>query len=154
MTTVNLLTWNCSVCFVFFTFLLPHGRDCLETQRKKIYIMYSSSFAEGHKQISCQEPWKGRLLQSPLIFTISPEDLRHLIHEWCSSTTTALAKSLTKTITFFTGLLVSVAFCFFSPLSPVVADISRQRGQLCWALWFVGNDKAISSLERVRGLEA
>lgn len=102
--------------FFFFFFCSLMAAIALRCKAKKTKtkqnIMYSCSFAEGHKQISCQEPLKGRLLQSPLIFTISPEDLRHLIHEWCSSAATALAKSLTKTITFFTGLLVSVAFCF------------------------------------------
>ena len=136
------MTKNCSC--IFFC-----SGDCLEMQKRQSELsLTSSSLFEGHKQISCQEPSPGRLLQSPLIFTISPEDLICHIHEWYSYTATPLAKSSTKTITFFRGLLVSVAFCSPPLPSPVVTDISLQRGQLCGELWFVGNDKAIPSLSK------
>lgn len=148
----QILEPEATAAFYFFVAAstLRCKRGCVELS------LTCSSFLEGHKQICCQELSWGRLLQSPLIFTISPEDLLCLEHEWYAHTGIPLAKSSTKTITFFRGLLVSLAPCFFFFfLSPVVTDISLQRGQLCGELWFVGNnDKAISSLERVWGLEA
>lgn len=147
----QILEPEATAAFYFFVAAstLRCKRGCVELSLTR------SSFLEGHKQICCQELSWGRLLQSPLIFTISPEDLLCLEHEWCAHTGIPLAKSSTKTITFFRGLLVSLAPCFFFFfLSPVVTDISLQRGQLCGELWFVGNDKAISSLDRVWGLEA